>query len=66
MDDIKLYARNERDIDSLIHLTRLYSNNIGMSFGLDICGWIISKGGQVISAEGIELPEGNIADVQDS
>ncbi len=28
MDDIKLYARNEQDIDSLIHLTRLYSNVI--------------------------------------
>ena len=36
MDDIKLYAKNERDIDSLIHLTRIYSEDIGMSFGLEV------------------------------
>ncbi len=66
MDYIKLYARSERDIDSLIHLTRLYSNDIGMLFSLDKCGRMISKRGKVISAKGIKLPEGNIADVQGS
>ncbi|KAF7642573.1 hypothetical protein LDENG_00255600, partial [Lucifuga dentata] len=34
MDDIKLYARSERAIDSLIHLTRIYSDDIRMSFRL--------------------------------
>lgn len=34
MNDIKLYAGSEQDIDSLIHLTRIYSKVIGMSFGL--------------------------------
>ncbi len=66
MDDIKLYARNERDIDSLIHTTRIYSNDIGMSFGLDKCGRMVSKRGKMIRTEGVELPEGHIADVQDS
>ncbi|TWW73339.1 hypothetical protein D4764_15G0007330 [Takifugu flavidus] len=46
MDDIKLYAKNERDIDSLIHLTRIYSKDIGMSFGLDKCGWMVSRRGK--------------------
>ncbi len=32
MDDIKLYAWNEQNIDSLIHITRIYSNDIEMSF----------------------------------
>lgn len=31
MDDIKLYARSERGIDSLIHITRIYSNYMRMS-----------------------------------
>jgi hypothetical protein len=35
MDDIKLYAKTEREIDSLIHLTRIFSNDIGMSFGFE-------------------------------
>jgi len=37
MDDIKLYAKNERDIDSLIHITRIFSNDIRMSCELDKC-----------------------------
>ena len=66
MDDIKLYARNEREIDSLIHTTRIYSNDIGMSFGLDKCGRMVSKRGKMIRTEGVDLPEGNIGDIQDS
>lgn len=37
MDDIKLSAKNEQDIKSLIHLTRIYSENIGMSIKLNKC-----------------------------
>ena len=34
MDSIRLYANNEQNIDSLIHLTRVFSFDIGMTFGL--------------------------------
>ena len=40
MDDIKLYAKNERDINSLIHLTRVLSSNISMPFGLNNAGLV--------------------------
>ena len=66
MDDIKLYAKNERDIDSLIHLTRVYSEDIRMSFGLEKCGRIIARRGKVIKTDGLELPAGHIADMQTS
>ena len=66
MDDIKLYTKNECDIDSLIHLTRIYSNGIRMSFRLSKCGQMVSWRGRTIRTEGVELPEGNIVDVQDS
>lgn len=36
MDDVKLYARSEQDIESLIHNTRVYSNDI--SFGKERSG----------------------------
>ncbi len=42
-------ARNERDINLVIHLTRHYSNDLGMPLGLDKCGRMILKGGKVIS-----------------
>lgn len=35
MDDIKLYAKSEPDIDSLIHTTGIYSWDDGLSFWLD-------------------------------
>lgn len=38
MNDIKLYARSEQDIDSLIHTTRMNTNNIRMSVRL-VVGW---------------------------
>lgn len=66
MDDIKLYAENELDIDSLIYLPRTYSKDTGMSFGLEKRGPVVSKKGKVIKTEGVELPEVNNADVQDS
>lgn len=47
MDDIKMYTKNERDIDSLIHLTRIYSNNITMSFRLDKFGRMVSTRGKI-------------------
>ncbi|TWW67366.1 hypothetical protein D4764_02G0004070 [Takifugu flavidus] len=66
MDDIKLYAKNEHDIDSLIHLTRIYNKDIGMAFRLDKCGRMISRRGKVFATDGVELPERNITDVQHS
>ena len=59
MDDIKLYAKNEQDIDSLIHLT-LFSSDIGMTFGLTKCGRLIVNRGKVKSTCGISLPEGQM------
>ncbi|XP_055368950.1 uncharacterized protein LOC129604859 [Betta splendens] len=66
MDDIKLYAKSERDIDSLIHTTSIYSSDIGMSFGLEKCGRMVTKRGKVIHTEGVSLPEGTIADIEDN
>ena len=64
MDNINLYARSERDINSLIHLTRIYSKDIRMSFGLDKYSRIISKRAKVITTDGVELPESTIIDIE--
>ena len=66
MDDIKLYGKSEREIDSLINLTRIFSDDIGMSFGLDKCGRLVTKRGHVIRTGGIDLPDGHIDDIQES
>ena len=33
IDDIKLYAKNEREVETLILTVRIYSQDIGMEFG---------------------------------
>ena len=60
MDDIKLSAKNEQDIDSLIHLTRIYNEDIGMLFGLEECGWMVARRGKVIKTDGLEVSASHI------
>lgn len=63
---ISLYARSEWDIDSLIHTTRIYSSDIGMSFRLHKCSWMVTKNGKVARTKGTALPVGNIIDIKNS
>ena len=65
MGDIKLYSKNEQDIDSLIHLTLMFKSGIGMTFGLAKCGPLLVNRGKVRSTSGISLPESQIDDIND-
>ena len=33
MDDIKLFEKNEKELETLIHAVRIYSQDSGMEFG---------------------------------
>ena len=46
MDDIKLFAKNEKELETLIHAVRIYSQNIGMEFGIEICARLVMKSGK--------------------
>ena len=46
MNDLKLYSRNEKGLDSLVQAIRVFSEDIGMQFGKEKC------------RVGIELPDG--------
>ena len=35
MDDIKLFSKNEKELETLIHTIRIYSQDIGMEFGIE-------------------------------
>ena len=45
-DDIKLFAKNEKELDSLIHTIRIYSQGIGMEFGIEQCAMLVMKSGK--------------------
>ena len=35
MDDVKLFAKNKKELKTLIRAVRLYSNEIGMEYGIE-------------------------------
>ena len=54
MDDIKLYTRSERALDSLIQTVRI-NKDIGMKFGIDNCAILVMKKWKMVKSEGITL-----------
>ena len=56
MDDIKLLAKNEKELETLIHTVRIYSQDIEMEFGIEKCALLVMKSGKRHLTDGIELP----------
>ena len=56
IDDIKLFAKNEKELETLIHTVRIYSQDIGMEFGIEKCALLVMKSGKRRITDGIELP----------
>ena len=46
MDDIKLFAKNEKELKILIHASRIYRQDIGMEFGIEKCAMLLMKNGK--------------------
>ena len=57
MDDFKLYAKTSSQLDSLIQTVRIFSNNIGVKFGIEKSAVLIVKRGKMTQSEGITLPD---------
>ena len=55
INDIKLFAKNERELEALIKIVRIYSQDIGMEFGLERCAMLVMKSGKWYM-RGVELP----------
>ena len=55
MDDIKLFARNEKELETFIHAVRIYSPDIGMEFGIEKCAMLVMKCGKRHKTDGMEL-----------
>ena len=56
MDDIKLFAKNEKELETLIHAVRIYSQDIGMEFGIEKWAMHVMKSGKRHMTDGMELP----------
>ena len=54
MDDIKLFTKNEKGLETLIHAVRIYSQDIGMEFGIEKCTVLTMKSGKQHMTNGME------------
>jgi len=60
MDDLKVFGKNEKEIDSLVKTVEVFSCNIGMEFGIKKYGVAYIKRGKLSKAEGLRLLSGNM------
>ena len=60
MDNLKLYAKSEEQTNTLVRTVYVFSNDIGMEFGIKKCGILTLKRGKIIKSEGIKLPDGEV------
>ena len=55
MDDIKIFAKNEKELETLAQTIRIYSQDIGMKFGIEKCAMLVIKRGERKLMDGIQL-----------
>ena len=60
IDDLKLYSKSEKGLDSLVQTVRVFSEDIGMEFGIKKCAMLVMEKGTIVKSVGIELPDGKV------
>ena len=55
-----MYSRSEKGVDSLVQTVRLFSEDIGMEFGIGNCAMLVMEKGKTVKSFGIELPDGKV------
>ena len=48
MDDLKLYSRRERGLDSLVQIVHVFSEDIGMEFDIEKCAMLAIEKGKIV------------------
>ena len=55
MDDLKLYASNEKSLEALIETVHVFSNGIGMEYGVEKCAVLTVKKRKMANSDGMAL-----------
>ena len=58
IDALKLFAKSHSQIESLVRTVQIYSKDIGKEFGINKCGTLFLKRGNVVESRGVLLPDG--------
>ena len=60
MDGLKLFSKDEEQMETLVRTVPAFSIDIGMEFGFKKCGFLAMKRGTVVRCEGITLPNAEV------
>ena len=60
MDDLKLYRKSTAELESLVNIVRIFSNDISMEFSLEKCATLAIFKGKVSKTQGMNLSYNNI------
>lgn len=60
MDDLKLYAANDAQLENLINVVKIFSDDIKMSFGLEKCNKLTIIKGRIKETNDIKLENGDV------
>ena len=56
MDDIKIFAKNDKELEALIHAVRIYRQDIGMEFAIEKYATLVMKSDKWHLTDRMELP----------
>ena len=56
MDDIRLFAKNEKELETLLQTMRIYNQDIGMEISIEKSAMLEKKSGKRHITEVVELP----------
>ena len=57
MDDLKLFSKSEKQMDTLVRTVHFFSTDVGMEFGMQKCGILTMKKEKVVRCDGIKAPK---------
>ena len=60
MNDLKLFDKNEDQLESLLHIVRVFSSDIKMDFGFSKYALLLMKRGTVAHRDGSLMPNGDM------
>ena len=58
MDDLKIYACSDKEMESLVNTIRIFSEDISMEFGFEKCAKVSINKGKLVATENVKLPSG--------
>ena len=60
MDDLKLYSRSEKGLESFVQTARVFGVDIAMEFGIEKCAMLVMEKGKILKSVGLELLDGKV------